>query len=54
MTTIGLEVTLGWKCLECGHTQETVENEEWPFHCDHGMKLQPYRQIQLIEDGKGE
>jgi len=40
-----LDVWLMWRCVECDHRQETVKDEEWPYHCNKTMKLQPMRQF---------
>ena len=36
---LGLDVRTIWKCTKCEHRQDTVENEEWPYHCDDIMSI---------------
>lgn len=41
---IGIETDIIWKCRKCGHRQpmDTPDgNEEWKFHCDDAMAMQP-------------
>lgn len=45
---IVLEITFCWKCEQCGHKQEPIEHEEWPIHCEKGMKYQPMKQIKIV------
>lgn len=45
---IGIDVGLHWRCMKCDHRQpmETPDgNEEWKFHCDDAMRLQPTWQL---------
>ena len=37
--SLGFHSTTAWKCLECGHRQEAVDDEDWPFHCGKPMRI---------------
>jgi hypothetical protein len=45
---IGIDVQMQWRCMQCGQRQamDTPDgNEEWKFHCDKPMRLQPTWQM---------
>ena len=43
-----LNVWLQWKCRECGRKKDTEEGEEWPMCCGHTMRLQPVKNLTLM------
>lgn len=43
-----LDIRTIWKC-DCGHRQDTVEDEEWPSHCDKPMSIGATRQFKVVK-----
>ena len=31
-----------WRCKHCKHSQPSVEDEEWQFHCNDTMSMIPF------------
>lgn len=45
---VGIDVGIHWRCMVCDHRQEMETpdgNEEWKFHCDKAMRMQPTWQL---------
>ncbi len=51
MMDLEIETGTHWKCKACGHVQEPVDDEEWPYHCDTIMSMTSWYRI--VEAGTG-
>lgn len=55
MKNIAIETGIHWRCMKCEHRQEMETpdgNEEWKFHCEEPMRLQPTWQLVLAGENQ--
>ena len=50
--TIQLQTGVRWKCKKCGVRQDSVEGEEWQFHCNTTMSMIPFWKMVPVVDVK--
>ena len=38
-----------WRCKECSHEQDAVDDEEWPLHCGKSMEMGMKKQFRAVK-----